>query len=110
MLDNVPFDKNISFDEQVARVRAYVRSEVEKALRESARPEAIAVPCGVCGSPVDFTAGYAAQVIAGSRSAPRCFECTRPARDTEAEAAALAWVTQLGEQAVELGRTVAALR
>ena len=54
--------------------------------------------------------GYAEQILAGSRSAPKCFECTRPARDAEAEAAALAWVEQLGERTVELERALAALR
>ena len=75
-----------------------------------AKTETVEVACSVCGEMTDVSPSHAGKLGTSGVPAPKCHACRRPARDAEAQAAALAFVEQLGDSAVELGRTFAALR
>ena len=70
--------------------------------QRSRRPVASgAVECGsVCGEMTDVSPSHAGKLGTSGVPAPKCLACRRPARDAEAQAAALAFVEQLGDSAV----------
>ena len=104
---DIPLDLGI--DDACDRVRAWLRSEIDRRLRETVTPEPVELACPDCGEVVDVSASSAEKVSSGHARPPRCFECARPARAAEAQAEAIQFVELLGDSAEELARAVAAL-
>ena len=73
------------FDEQVERVRRWLRAEVDRRLRELAKTEPVPFPCPACGELVEVSTSYHEKVRSGRVSAPLCFECKRPKQAVQAE-------------------------
>ncbi len=102
-------DYRLGIDEACENVRRWLRAEIDRRLREVAKKETVEVVCGVCGEPTDVSTGHALKFQAGNVPAPMCFACRRPERNAEAQAAALVFVEQLGEEAREFAGALAAL-
>ena len=99
----------LPFLEQFARIRAYLRREVDLRLRELATAEPLELPCPDCGAPVEVSPSYHEKVRRGAAPQPKCYECKRPKQSAQADAEAVRFVEVL-DSADELALTVAALR
>lgn len=97
-----------SIDEQCDRVRAWLRAEIDRRMRELARMERVEVVCSSCGEIMDVSPSHAEKL--GSRPAPRCASCKSPERAAAEDAEAARFVEGLGESARELAGALAALR
>jgi hypothetical protein len=98
-----------SFEEQVARVRAWLGSEIDVRRRALVKSERVEVECRTCGAVTEVSRSYA-QRLGGDRELPLCIDCQAPARTAEVEAEAVAWIRSLGGHAQELAGAVAVLR
>ena len=54
------------FDEQCDRIRAHIRREIAKRLREVAKTDPVAFPCPGCGEDAEVSPSYFEKVRAGS--------------------------------------------
>ena len=95
---------------QVERVRVWLRSEIEKRLRNAAQRERVEVNCRSCGGVTDISVSHADKVLHGRVELPLCLDCRSPARTAEADAEVVAFVAALGDQADEFVGAIAALR
>ena len=94
---------------QCERVRAWLRGEIDKALREVAKGEQVELPCSNCGELVERSESYAEKALAGRAAVPLCLDCKWPERAAREDAEAVKFVELLGDSAEELAEAVAAL-